>query len=483
MPVTIKSSMFQYKDTNGEYVGVDAIADKTTAEQVAQVNSAISAKITEMASATATNISAIETKGQQTLNSIPGDYTELSEDVENLKSAMQSDEILALDDISFTFVQGSINGIYGTYDPSYTQRITSTYDEYSKKVFFNIPETFDYNVFFYSQKVEINIQGYLSNTGWLNGNHMLGNDISVPSDAVFYRFIVRYKAGGVILPSDFAGYKILTEKAQPELIENYKPPITFLCRDGRVSNNVPPNSKWAIKATANNQYDKIRFSVTKTTDGYYVAVHDTTINDLAVNADGSAISTTIRTADCTLAQLNQYDWGHKFGALYTGMGVPMLDVCLKYASMYNLSVALDFKWAVTDEDITNVTNMLAKYGQLDAILFAVSITAMQKFQAKSKKLSYLFAGTYEQMESQAGSLRLLLNGYNHIYLAFRPMGEVPTTETMTLAAVNGFDIMYSPIEGMEELEALGFDKGVTLMECHYISNIKSAIREYADSLM
>lgn len=88
VPVTIKSSVFQYKNTNGEYVGVDAIADKTTAEQVAQVNSAISAKITEMASATATNISAIETKGQQTLASIPGDYTELSEDVENLKSTI-----------------------------------------------------------------------------------------------------------------------------------------------------------------------------------------------------------------------------------------------------------------------------------------------------------------------------------------------------------------------------------------------------------
>ena len=56
MPVTIKSAFIKYKDGQGQYVGIDSVAETTTAEQVA----------------------AIEAKGEEVLESIPADYSTLA---------------------------------------------------------------------------------------------------------------------------------------------------------------------------------------------------------------------------------------------------------------------------------------------------------------------------------------------------------------------------------------------------------------------
>lgn len=40
MPITIKTAAMQYKDANGQYVGIDAVAETTTSEQVAAVEAA-----------------------------------------------------------------------------------------------------------------------------------------------------------------------------------------------------------------------------------------------------------------------------------------------------------------------------------------------------------------------------------------------------------------------------------------------------------
>ena len=350
---------------------------------------------------------------------------------------------------------------------------------------FVIPATYDYNIFFYKGYVEAGLSNYISSTGWKNGNLELSTDISVPSEAKIFKFIVRWHStpNSPIIPTDFVGY-IIIKKVQPTQ-GTLTPAITYLCRDGMATNDVPPNSIYAIKATANNQYDKIRFSVNKTTDGAYVCVHDTTINNLAVNPDGTPISNTINTRDCTLAELNQYDWGLKYGQQYAGLKVPILSNCVKYATMFNLTIALDIKFtaSITDEDVEYISRLLAKYGQLQTIFFAIPITTMQKFYAKSKKFSYLFAGTYSQANSQAGSLKLLHSAYNKIYLAYRPMGEKPTDEFINLASVNDFDLMYSPLEGIEAIVSLGFDSGSSLLECHYIENIKDTIREYVSTLI
>lgn len=396
----------------------------------------------------------------------------------------------------YTFVQGALSSVDGSIDTTSARRISSTFIPIeTAKMSIHVDSKYQSNVFFYYAESG----GYISNTGFRDGDYVIGEDVQIPAGAKLIRLSLRNKANpnSDISPSDIQTGEVMAQYISPKVDETelskyndlFVPPaspnIMWVCRDSRVRSDVPPNSPQAIKLTAYNQYDRVRFSVTKTADvtPTYVAVHDVTINGLAVNPDGTPISGTVNTADCTLTQLNAYDWGLKFGAQYAGMTVPMLDNCLKLASIYGLRVVLDIKWTVDDTDIDNLTAMLAKYGQIDAIFFAVNPVNAAKFAVKNKRFSYLYTGTYEQMQAQTSNLLALLTGYNKVYLANRPIGTAPTSDIINYACVNNFDIMYSPIEGINQLIALGFDKGITLMECHYIENIKKSVMDYADSLI
>lgn len=73
MPVYIKSNKLRYKKENGEYVGVDVVAEQTTQELIE--------RITE--------------KSTEVISSIPSDYTELSNKVDALEvSAAESEDRL-----------------------------------------------------------------------------------------------------------------------------------------------------------------------------------------------------------------------------------------------------------------------------------------------------------------------------------------------------------------------------------------------------
>ena len=87
MPVTIKSSQIKVKGTDG-YVGVDALADSTTASRISAINSAGASALEDIQSEGQSNVSAIEQKGAEVLESIPDEYTQLEEDVSDLKSAI-----------------------------------------------------------------------------------------------------------------------------------------------------------------------------------------------------------------------------------------------------------------------------------------------------------------------------------------------------------------------------------------------------------
>ena len=259
-------------------------------------------------------------------------------------------------------------------------------------------------------------------------------------------------------------------------------PFTFQCREAQVNDSVPPNSSYAIRLAALNQYDRVRLSVTKTADNQYVCVHDTYINNIAVNMDGTTITPNIETDSLTVEQLNQYDWGLKFGSQYKGLQVPMLSDCLVTASKYNIKVALDFKWvsSFSDDDVDAIFTLLAKTGQLDCILSPLTITTYQKFKAKSERISYYFYGTDAQVVSQTSALKLLHTSFNDIYIQPSPFGEIPSDALIKHCAENGFKLYITPIEGIDALMSIGFDHGINLYECHYIENIKSTIKAYND---
>lgn len=112
MPVTIKSSQVKVKGTDG-YVGVDALADSTTASRISAINSAGTAMLEDIQELGTETEEAVAQAAAAARASIPGEYTQLSDDVTELKSALN---ILA---VPFTiqisgWVQGYIRNNNGT---------------------------------------------------------------------------------------------------------------------------------------------------------------------------------------------------------------------------------------------------------------------------------------------------------------------------------------------------------------------------------
>lgn len=156
MPVTIKSVQMKYKDQYDNYVGVDAVSDFTTEQkleaintagttQTGAVNSAGETQLAAVNGAGLTQITNINNRAAEIENSWPSDYSELTEDVEDLKSAINANEDgdLLQSDRSFDFTAGTILGaetfgfyfdrpVYGVYFRPYTSATspTVTYKRY-----------------------------------------------------------------------------------------------------------------------------------------------------------------------------------------------------------------------------------------------------------------------------------------------------------------------------------------------------------------
>lgn len=99
MPVTIKSSQVKVKGTDG-YVGIDALADSTTASRVAAITSAGATVLENIQEQGTSTEEAVAQAAAAARASIPGEYTQLSDDVSELKSAF--DDI----DTDFNFAVG-----------------------------------------------------------------------------------------------------------------------------------------------------------------------------------------------------------------------------------------------------------------------------------------------------------------------------------------------------------------------------------------
>lgn len=103
MPVTIKSGNLKYKNSLGQYVGINCVSDSETADQIADIQAE-----------GATQISAVEAKGEEVRESIPQDYSELSYDVEELKSAFALNEVVTKANAVALTSGADLNDIYGS---------------------------------------------------------------------------------------------------------------------------------------------------------------------------------------------------------------------------------------------------------------------------------------------------------------------------------------------------------------------------------
>lgn len=122
MSVTIKPNKMKYKNSSGNYVGINAIAEQTTAEEVADIQAASTAAQGEITTLTETKKTEITNKGNETLASIPQDYTSLSNEVSSLSSAINNIATLEEDTEEQTIeIQSTL-----TWDSGYVSNGTKT---------------------------------------------------------------------------------------------------------------------------------------------------------------------------------------------------------------------------------------------------------------------------------------------------------------------------------------------------------------------
>ena len=267
------------------------------------------------------------------------------------------------------------------------------------------------------------------------------------------------------------------------------PNIIYQCRNVD-DTKIPPESKWYVKAAANNQYDRVRFTVRVTTDGVFFNCHDDTINNVARNMDGTAIANPIATNGRSLAELNSYDWGIAYGSEYAGATVPTLDDGLKYAAIYNMGVTWHSATALieTDQYIAEQLAMIDKYGLANNLIVATAsgqnFATARKFLAHNKRISYYFGGTEEWFTANLETIKEFQTEYNKIYVQLYPWGTAPTDSFITFAKTNDL-LLYDSIT-MSQSDLLNvdmFNKGYDLREVNNVYNVKNTVRNWANGLI
>lgn len=271
------------------------------------------------------------------------------------------------------------------------------------------------------------------------------------------------------------------------------PNVTLECRNVD-SNRYPPYTKFYIQAAVHNQYDRVRVNVRVTTDGYYVLIHDDTINTEARNTDGTTISTTINSSGQTLSTLNSYDWGIKYGSKYAGLGVPMLEDAMKYCAQYNIGLTIETSDVygntahTTEEYISGIQTMLNKYGlaKNTIIITANGYNWQQMLYWKSLNpdISYIIFGSISDLVTWKTNIDSVKTNKNTIYLMPSPWGTLPNDTLRAFCSQNGYELYSSVAMTKNDLyNVVGFDTGNTLMDINNVYMIKNNIIRYADKVL
>ena len=220
--------------------------------------------------------------------------------------------------------------------------------------------------------------------------------------------------------------------------------------------------------------------------------HDDNINNVARNLDGSVISEAVSASGKTLAQLNQYDWGIKYGSQYAGTTVPLLSEFLKYASIYNLGVTWHSATTdvETDASLAEQFDMIDKYGLTDNLIVITSnghnLATMEKIFARNPRISYYIGGEPEYFADSniVARIKGLQTAYNKIYVQLYPWGTTPSDSFISFAKSNNFVLYDSVSMSVSDLLNVNmFNKGYGLREINNVYNVKATVQNWADSLI
>ena len=197
---------------------------------------------------------------------------------------------------------------------------------------------------------------YIANSVWGESSEYIPFSIPINS---FVRVVEKNSNG--IEPSD-ASITLFIDSSFNTNVGYYKNGVMIASKEGE-NLDVPTASLLSIKEAFKNGYDAYRLNICKTSDGYYVLSHNRNINETARNPDGSVIEEIINIDQHTLAELNQYDYGIKFGYKFAGMKITQFNDAISVCSKLGLRLDIEWKYpAMTQEDAENLYTSIVVHG-------------------------------------------------------------------------------------------------------------------------
>lgn len=270
--------------------------------------------------------------------------------------------------------------------------------------------------------------------------------------------------------------------------QSITPNIIWQCRNLSYS-KIPPYSKYDIKGAVDNQFDRVRFVVRKTSDNILILMHDAYINNVARMPNGDEITGgNIYVAQHTLEELNAYDYGIKYGSKYAGLTIQTLENSCKYCALYNIPVTLEIGTLTgwSDTDTLNLLSILDKYGLTDQLIIidpnGSNISWLRQFVIYNPRISAYIAGEQALFTDDfTEQIKTLQTEFNNVYVQLYPWGTLPTESFIAYAKRNNFKLYNSTAtQPATLLNDNMFNKGFSIIEAANIEMIKDQIKIFAN---
>lgn len=192
----------------------------------------------------------------------------------------------------------------------------------------------------------------------------------------------------------------------------------------------PENTLPAFRMSAKLGFNAVETDVQKTSDGYYVCIHDSTVNRTS-NGSGNV-------ADMTLEQLKALDFGSWRNARYAGTKIPTFDEFLACCRSLGLHPYVELKDGF--DELEKVAASVKAYGFEKDITFISSLLSaltQMKTLCPYARLGHILTTISEgDLDNIAG----LKNGTNEAFLDFYNVNMTDSVAEDCIAAGIGLEL-------------------------------------------
>lgn len=237
----------------------------------------------------------------------------------------------------------------------------------------------------------------------------------------------------------------------------------------------PHSSIVSFIAAMEAGFNSITFAILYTSDGVPVLSHNNDISTIALNTDGTSITSTYKITEHIFAEIDAFDFGRMYGPQYEGLHILKLEDGLKFCKRYGCGVVIEIETGETKERLNSIAEMVKMYGLGERCgFFAYDTAKLSDIPALLPHADIIIGSPSTDAAAVTLADRIisanLFNGTNHVYIGCE-FATTLTQETINYIASNGILLSYSnPANEPDDITALfSADKNM------YITRVTSRV--------